>query len=130
MTVQDQIQRRIQQFATELEALVRQSAIEAVSSSLGGSNGAPIAPAHRTAVSTGRPRARAKAGGKRDPRVIEALVASVAAHVKAHPGHGVEAIASALKTSTHDITLPITKLLATKAIKKKGVKRATKYYPA
>lgn len=132
MNVQDQIRARIQEFATELEVLVRQAAVAAVTSSLGGPRSAPVV----GSPSNGAPpvvrsasRARRKSGGKRDPKVIEALVARVSAHVKTHPGQGVEAIAAALHVKTHDITLPVTKLLAGKKIKKTGRKRATKYFP-
>lgn len=131
MSESNQIHQRIQSFVTELETLVRQAAIDAVRSSLGG-GAAPAQPAKPRAAVSSAPRARAvkKAGGKRDPKLIEALVARVGGYVKAHPGQGVEAIAKGLKVSTHDITLPVTKLLASKAIKKKGQKRATKYYPS
>jgi hypothetical protein len=131
VAVSDQIQARIQAFATELEALVRQAALDAVTNALG----APSSPARvvrRDAIigAAPRPAKSARSGGKRDPNVIAALTARVGAHVKSHPGQGVEAIAKALNVTTHDITLPVTKLLASKDIKKKGQKRATKYFPA
>lgn len=133
MSISDQIHARIQEFAKELEILVRQAAIAAVSDSLGATTARPVAQrAAVTAPAVHRAPAskRAKSGGgKRDPKVIEALVGRVGAHVKAHPGQGVEAIAKALNVGTRDITLPVTKLLASKVIKKKGQKRATKYFP-
>jgi len=138
MSVSVEIQARIRAFTNELEQLVRQAAIAAVTDSLGGpaaSGARPVARAsngHVAASSapTAPARGRAKSGGKRDPKVIAALVTRVGDYVKAHPGQGVEAIAKALSVSTHDITLPVTKLLAAKAIKKKGQKRATKYFAA
>lgn len=130
MAISDQIHARTQEFARELEGLIRQAALAAVEDSLGGvRTRAPRAAVAPTASGPASARKSAKKGGKRDPKVIEALVGRVGAHVKAHPGQGVEAIAKALSVKTHDITLPITKLLASKAIKKKGEKRATKYFP-
>jgi hypothetical protein len=129
MTISDQIQSRIQAFAAELETLVRQAALEAVRASLGEGRAAPAARAPRAAAASSGSRKSSRPGAKRDPKVIEALVGRVGAHVKAHPGQGVEAIAAALKVKTHDITLPIAKLLASKTVKKKGQKRATKYFP-
>jgi hypothetical protein len=131
MSISDQIHTRIQEFARELEQLVRQAALAAVTESLGGAAAPRAARAAVSSAATVAPaRKSTKSGGKRDPKVIAGLVVRVGAHVKARPGQGVEAIAKGLNVSTHDITLPITKLLASKTIKKKGQKRATKYYPA
>lgn len=128
MTVSVQIKARIEAFAAELEQLVRQAAIAAVGESLGASGSR--ARATNGATPKAARAAKGKPGGKRDPKVIAALVGRVGDYVKAHPGQGVEGIAKGLNVTTHDITLPITKLLGAKAIKKKGQKRATKYYPA
>ena len=139
MSVSDEIRVRIQAFTTELEQLVRQAAISAVQESFGvsgasaparsvprASNGAPPATIGSVKAAT----RRSKKGGKRDPKLIEALVGRVGDYVKQHPGEGVEGIAKGLNVTTHDITLPVTKLLAAKTIKKKGQKRATKYFPS
>ena len=130
--IQDQITHRIQAFAAELEALVRKAAIEAVSTSLGGAastSGAAPRPAARVAAPPAARASKHASGGKRPPALLAATVVKAGDWVKAHPGHGVEDMAKGLHLKTKDLALPITKLLASKAIKKKGVKRATKYYP-
>jgi uncharacterized heparinase superfamily protein len=125
--INDQIAQRIKAFAAELEALVRRAAIDAVTQSLG------TAPA-RVAVAraTGSAPARARAsssGGKRPPAELEAMVNKAGDWIKGNPGQGVEAMAKALGVQTKELALPIAKLLKSKAVKKRGQKRATKYYP-
>ncbi len=73
---------------------------------------------------------RLRKGQKRDPKDLAKLVSIVEAHVKQHPGEGVEHIAPHLGVRTKEITLPIAKLLAGKKISRKGKKRATRYFPA
>ena len=60
---------------------------------------------------------------------LAAMVDKTRDWVKANPGQGVEAMARALGVQTKELALPIVKLLKSKAIKKRGQKRATKYYP-
>ena len=133
MTVHDQIRARIAAFASELEALVRVAAIDAVTQSLGGSAPAPVraaAPAGAAAASQPEARrARGRSGGKRDPKVLAGTVEKAAEWIKGNPGKGVEAMAAGLKLPTKDLALPIIKLLDANRIKKTGQKRATKYFP-
>ncbi|MFN7700833.1 MAG: DNA-binding protein [Deltaproteobacteria bacterium] len=132
------IEARVAAFVADLEGLVRQAALEAVRAALVGELApAPqAAPAEKPAPAASKPAPKAapgkpaRKGAKRDPKVLEKLVEAVKGHIAQHPGEGVETIAKHLGTSSKDITLPITKLLASKAITKKGDKRATKYYPA
>jgi len=124
--INDQIAHRIQAFAMELEALVRQAAVDAVTASLGGA-------AARTSASP-RPvakvlSAKRSSGGKRPPELLAQTVTKAAEWIKANPGHGVEDMAKALGVVTKDLALPIQKLLANKTITRRGVKRATKYFP-
>jgi hypothetical protein len=134
MAVQDQIQSRIQAFARELETLVRQAAIDAVAHSLGGAAARVPASNGRPAAAVATPRGRKSKskgpGGKRDPKVLAALTVKVGEWVKENPGKGVEDMGKALSKGTGELALPIAKLLAAKTIKKKGVKRATKYFPS
>ena len=130
--IQDQISHRIQAFAAELEALVRKAAIDAVATSLGGTASASSAaarPAARVAAPAAARASKHASGGKRPPALLAATVVKAGDWVKSHPGHGVEDMAKALGLKTKDLALPIAKLLAKKTIKKRGVKRATKYYP-
>jgi N-acetylmuramoyl-L-alanine amidase len=125
--INDVIARRIQEFAKELEALVRQAALDAVASSFGGS-------APRAAAPLAKPAAKASAkaassGGTRAPELLASHVSKAADWIMANPGHGVEDMAKALGLETKDLALPIQKLLKAKTITRRGVKRATKYFP-
>lgn len=55
------------------------------------------------------------------------LSAQLLRHLRKSPDQRVEEIARGLGATTKDLKLPITKLLASKVIKKQGEKRATKY---
>jgi hypothetical protein len=133
LAINDQISARIQSFTAELEALVRAAAVDAVRHALGGA--APAKAALRSsptpngkAVAAPKARGRASKGGKRAPAQLAALVGRTGEWIKSNPGHGVEDMAKALNVKTKELALPIQKLLAAKTIKKKGQKRATKYF--
>ena len=141
MGLNQEIERRISDFAAELAVLVRREALASVATALGTTNGAPVArrgpgrprktaaPARAATPSSPVPVAKRRKGAKRDPKEIVRLTAAVAAHVKQHPGEGVEKIAGHLRVKTSELNLPIAKLLAGKTITRKGIKRATKYFP-
>jgi hypothetical protein len=69
-------------------------------------------------------------GAKRPPAELAKLVERLQAHIQAHPGSRMEAIAKALSTPTRDLNLPVKKLLHAKKIRVEGHKRATEYYAA
>lgn len=125
----------ITKFVAELEAMVRDAAVDAVKRALavGGGTVAAAAPA-KAAAKAAAPAAKAapkgRKGGKRDPKVIAAMTDKVRAFVKANPGKGVEEIGKGMGVATAELKLPIQKLLAAKALTTKGQKRATKYFPA
>ena len=75
-------------------------------------------------------RAARAAGTKRSAEDIEKTANAILVFVNENPGSGAEAIRKALDVDLKTIELPIKKLLASKSIKKRGVKRATKYYSA
>jgi hypothetical protein len=139
----EEIRAKINAFATELAALVRGAALEAVQGALGA--GAPAATRAKTeprrAKKAAVPPAAAKAaaakraaapkravGEKRPPGELAKLIEKLAAYVKAHPGQRMEAISRALGTPTRDLNLPVRKLLAAKRIRVEGQKRATEYF--
>jgi hypothetical protein len=68
-------------------------------------------------------------GAKRTPAQIEKIAARALAAITKKPGQNIEAIAKATKLGTKDLTLPVRKLIADKAIRTKGERRATKYFP-
>ncbi len=129
--IHDQIATRIKAFASELEELVRKAAIDAVTSSLGaGPSRAPSGPRAASAPAASRPGRRARSGGKRPPAELAAMVVKAGDWIKSNAGHGVEDMAKALHVQTKELALPIAKLLKSRTIKKRGLKRATKYYPS
>src|SRR5262249_28914781 len=71
---------------------------------------------------------RRAVGGKRSPALLNRTTQRVRDHVAAHPRHGVEQIGAALGMKTAELALPIKKLLGSKHIARKGVKRATRYF--
>ncbi|HEX6766368.1 MAG TPA: hypothetical protein VF103_12840 [Polyangiaceae bacterium] len=112
----------VEAFAGELAALIRESAFETVRAALGEGGGR----ARRGA--TLRISGRSK-GAKRPPGEIAKLVGRLRDYVKAHPGQRIEQIAKGMNVSTRELNLPAKKLLAQKALKTRGEKRATKYFP-
>lgn len=131
-----QIRDRIEMFVQDLAALVRQSAVQAVSSALGEnapprrgpgrprSNGLAALSGRR---GPGRPPSRRK-GEKRAPEQLAALVDKLFSLIKSKPGQRIEEIASAIGISTKELTLPAKKLIAEKRVSTKGQKRATRYF--
>lgn len=147
---QSQIAARIDAFTTELNALVRRAALEAVSAALGGgaATGAPAgqpvaaprrrgrppkssrlaAPATSAAASAAKLPTKPRKGGKRSPEELAKIDAAVQAFVKANPGKGVEHMAKSLGVPSGDIKSRVALLIDAKKLKKTGVKRATKYF--
>src|SRR3954467_5310637 len=131
-TVNDRIRSRVEAFAEELSALIRDSAMETVRDALGGGGGgAPRRGARggRAAASTppapARPRQK---GQKRDPDEIERLTGRLLDYIKANAGQRIEQIAAGMGTVTKELNLPVKKLIAQKSLKTKGQKRATQYF--
>jgi hypothetical protein len=120
-----QIRDRIEEFVTQLNQLVRQTALESVQDALGSGAGSGRGRgAARAAIGRG---ARRK-GEKRSSDQIADTTKAVVTYVRKNPGQGVEAIAKGLGTVTKELTLPIRKLVAERQLKTKGQKRATKYF--
>jgi hypothetical protein len=130
------IRSRIDSFLTELGALVRQSALEAVQEVLG--EGAPRRrgpgrPRGSGKRGPGRPRKVGRPAGsgkraKRSSEDVEAMAARVLAQVRSKQGQRLEEIGRAMKLPTKGLKLPIAKLLAAKKLRTKGRKRGTKYF--
>ncbi|RMG14034.1 MAG: hypothetical protein D6729_14320 [Deltaproteobacteria bacterium] len=130
----------IQDFASELNALVREAALEAVREALGESSGGPAKSGR--AMRRGRSRSTAskkaakatrrasKRPGKRSPRQINSMMARILKVIETSPGQSIAEIAKALGAQTRDLTLPMRKLKAEGLIRTQGQKRATRYYPS
>lgn len=132
-TVNDRIRSRVEAFAEELSALIRDSAMETVRDALGG-GAAPRgrgARGGRTAAVSSAPvrgGGRREKGQKRDPGEIERLTGRLLDYVKGNAGQRIEQIAAGMGTVTKELNLPVKKLIAQKALKTKGQKRATQYF--
>ena len=129
-SVNDRIRSRVEAFAEELSALIRDSAMETVREALGGSA------APRRGGRGGRPVAspaplrgggRREKGQKRDPGEIERLTARLLDYVKGNGGQRIEQIAAGMGTVTTELNVPVKKLISQKSLKTKGQKRATPY---
>ncbi len=76
-----------------------------------------------------RPAADRRKGEKRSALVLAETTSALATYIKNNPGERIERIAMSLGEPTRDLALPVKKLLASKRIRKTGVRRATRYYP-
>jgi len=74
--------------------------------------------------------AKKKVGAKRSPKKLAALQNRVLKAIKNNPGSNAEELAKKLRiTQTRDMSLPLKKLCEAKAIRKKGARRDTRYWP-
>ncbi len=80
--------------------------------------------AKRPASGAGRP------GTRRAPSAIDASKTLLLAAIIRTPGQRFEEIRAELGGDRASLQLPLRKLVAEGAVKSKGVKRATRYYPA
>jgi hypothetical protein len=128
--IQQQINARIEAFVSEVSALARQAAMEALSNALDQTGARKRGVRAATTNGVALARTPRRKGAKRSPNEIQGTIAALEAHIAANPGQRMEEIATALHVGTKDLTLPIKKLLASKAIKRQGQKRATRYFPA
>jgi hypothetical protein len=111
-----QVQNVIDEFVDKLTQIARETAAQLVLGSLG-----PIKNGTKRAASNGR-------GAKRSAESLEAMQTKVLGFIKSHPGLRIEEINHELGTTTKDLALPMRKLIAGKAIKTEGQRRATKYF--
>jgi len=120
---------RIEQLAAEFVSQLHQIARDEVIRVL---EGRPTETRVLSARPRGRPSAWAKSsrGEKRAPEVLETLRDKALAVIRANPGLRIEEINKELGLATGELALPIKKLLADKAIRTMGARRATRYYVA
>ena len=139
--IDTQIRSHVDAFVEKLSGLVRQQALEAVRSALGGGSStaavapkAAAAPAKRKAAAAPKKKAapaasKRKPGAKRAPEEIAKTTTQLFDYISQKPGGRIEEIAKAINIATKDLTLPIKKLLGDKKIRSQGERRATKYFP-
>lgn len=125
-SMQGEIRTLVENFASELTAVVRRTALEQVHSALGGalSNGRKTRGPGRKASGARR------GGGKRSSEEVDSYAVKILEYVKKHPGLRGEQLSAALKTDTKSLRLPMLKLIAAKKVKTKGQRRGTSYFVA
>ena len=134
-SVEKQIRASIDSFVSELNALVRQAAVDAVREALGADSESRQRDSARGGHATGGgsgPRnraARRRRRVKRSPRVLQKLETTLLSEITRNPGQRIESIGKRLGVATRDLNLPIKKLIDAKKIRKRGEKRATEYLP-
>jgi hypothetical protein len=130
MPVSDvRVQQMIAVLVSDLEALIRQAALETVQQALGGGGATPLPRTGRKAPPRAKGQPRAK-GAKRSADDVEALKSKLLKYVAGHAGERIEHIGKALGESTKELRLPMQKLVAEKAVKTKGQRRAMTYSAA
>ena len=118
-------------FVSQVSALAKRAAMDTLESALTGGmpDGRRRGRPPGGGVSVAALGSRRPKGAKRPANEIEATKASLYDFIKSNPGQRVEQINKALGTTTKDLTLPLKKLIADKAVKTEGEKRATAYFP-
>jgi hypothetical protein len=128
--LQNEMNRTVQGFVTQIADLAHRAAIDTLRSAIGG-----VRAAHNSTDTAGAPNARPRAGrppgrrsAKRSPKDMEALSERFVAFVRQHPGLRIEQINKQLGTATKDLALPIRKLIAAGTISAEGGRRSTTYF--
>jgi hypothetical protein len=129
--IDEKIRGMLEAFASDLAGLIRESAMETVRDALGGTapsgrRGGAARGGRAASPAVGR---RLPKGAKRPPDDIIKLTQRLLDYVKANKGERIEQIAKGMSVSTRELNLPVKKLIAGKAIKTRGQKRATQYFP-
>lgn len=135
-----EIRSRIDALLTDISALVMRSALDAVSSVLGGATPPPAAAPKRgpgrPRKNAAAPRASAAPTARRDKRAkrtsedVQATADAFLTYVKANPGQSTEQIGKALGMATKELQLPVVKLVQSRAVRTEGKKRGTRYFAA
>lgn len=134
-----QIDARVQEFVTDLTALIRESAFEAVREAIEGASGssAPRRRASSAAPAPTRRGAKKKASRRRTSKgrrirrseeEIAALGETFLDYVKQNPGQRLEEIGVGLSTDTADLKRPVANLMEDGKLRTEGQRRGTKYF--
>jgi hypothetical protein len=117
---QTEMNRVVQGFVSQITELARRAAIDTLEGAFQARGGRGRA----SALLGSRAR-----GAKRSSDELERLSDQFIDFVKSNPGLRIEQINKQLGTTTKDLALPIRKLISDGAIKVKGQKRSTTYFP-
>ena len=116
----ESIQSLVESFASQLEVLIRQQALDQITAALG-NGAAPARRGRKPGKKTGRGPGRPASGAAVDPdRLL--------AHVKANPGQRGEQIAAALASDVKRIRPAMLKLIAAKQVRTTGQRRGMTYH--
>lgn len=120
----------VSEFASQIEALVRQQALDHVNTALGNLGAAgPVRRGPGRPRKAGRKPGRPAKRGRRDSGDMDAMQDKLLSHVKANPGQRGEQIAAALGSDVGTIRLPMKKLIAARKVTTKGERRGMMYFP-
>lgn len=122
-TFQSEIQTLVQDFVANLTEAWKRAVSEALTGVQGGRGG------RRGGGGAAVVGGSRRKGEKRTADELDQLAERFQAFVKENPGLRIEQINKQLGTSTKDLQLPIRKLIADGAVKAKGEKRSTQYFP-
>ena|SRR5665647_638154 len=122
-------QRRIEALSREYVERLQEIARDELLHVLGGQGRGRASTSSRSKKLAANGAGRAR-GAKRDTSELDKLGEKFLSFVSKHPGLRIEQINAELGTGTKNLALPIKKLLAAKAVRTTGTRRATKYYLA
>jgi hypothetical protein len=122
---QSEIQNLVQDFVAQITEAWKRAVSEALTGVQAGGGRGGRRGGGASAAST----ASRRKGEKRTADELDGLAERFQAFVKDNPGLRIEQINKQLGTSTKDLQLPIRKLIADGAVKAKGEKRSTQYFP-
>jgi hypothetical protein len=125
-SIDQKIRTRIEQFVTDLHALIREAAVTSVASAL--NDDRPTSPALRAGRRHAPRMSRRGRGAKRNPQVLEHLTQRLFGAITKNAGQRIEQIAARMGTTTKELALPAKKLISEKKVRTTGQKRATKYF--
>lgn len=121
---QTEMNRVVAGFVAQITELARAAARDMIDEALGSTSKISIGGFGRGGGGRGRGR-----GAKRTGDELERMADQFHSFVTKHPGLRIEQINKQLGTTTKDLALPIRKLIADGALKTKGAKRSTTYFP-
>jgi hypothetical protein len=119
---QNELNRVVAGFVTQITDLARRAAIDTLESALGKRRPGAIS------LGAGGRRLGRGRGAKRTAGELDKLGEAFHTYVSKHPGLRIEQINKQLGTTTHDLALPIRKMIADGSLKTKGKKRSTTYF--
>jgi hypothetical protein len=132
MITDRRLQDLVDDFVLKVTMLARETAVATLNAQLSaGAESAPQRSAQHMAQTVIRESTRRpKKGAKRPAADIARLEGVLAKHIEKHPGQRVEQLNTVLGTKTRDVRLPLARLVEAGAVKTKGSRRATQYFPA